>query len=120
MGISATLIGGGTWTGASKELLTGVLRGEWGFVGRVLSDYIGSGVCKSYVFIYGGLYAGNDQRLNTNEGFFSLAGAEKNPTVVNLMREATHRVLYSAINSAGIMIWGGLLCRGARPRAASI
>lgn len=82
-----------------------MLRGEWGFVGRVLSDYIGSGVCKSYVSIYGGLYAGNDQRLNTNEGFFSLAGAEKNPTV---------------INSAGIMIWGGLLCRGARPRAASI
>lgn len=97
-----------------------MLRGEWGFVGWVLSDYIGSGVCKSYVSIYGGLYAGNDQLLNTNEGFFSLAGAEKNPTVVNLMREATHRVLYSAINSAGIMIWGGLLCRGARPCAASI
>lgn len=93
---------GGTWTGASKELLTGVLRGEWGFVGRVLSDYIGSDVCKSYVSIYGGLYAGNDQLLNTNEGFFSLADAAKNPTIVSLMREATHRVLYSAINSAGM------------------
>ena len=93
---------GGTWTGASKELLTNVLRGEWGFVGRVLSDYIGSDVCKSYVSIFSGLYAGNDQLLNTNEGFFSLEGAQDNPTVLNLMREATHRVLYSAINSAGM------------------
>lgn len=100
-GISATRIGG-TWTGASKPLLTEVLRNEWGCVGRVLSDYIGSDVCKSYVSIYGGLYAGNDQRLNTNEGFFPLADAEKNPTIVNLMRNATHRVLYSAINSAGM------------------
>lgn len=56
-----------------------MLRGEWGFVGWVLSDYIGSGVCKSYVSIYGGLYAGNDQLLNTNEGFFSLAGAKRTP-----------------------------------------
>lgn len=53
-------------------------------------------------------------------GLFLPGRREKNPTVVNLMREATHRVLYSAINSAGIMIWGGLLCRGARPCAASI
>ena len=45
---------------------------------------------------------GNDQLLNTNEGFFSLADAEKNPTIVNLMHNATHRVLYSAINSAGM------------------
>lgn len=93
---------GGTWTGACKPLLTTVLRDEWGFVGRVLSDYIGSDVCKSYVSIYGGLYAGNDQLLNTNEGFFSLEDAKDNPTILNLMREATHRVLYSAINSAGM------------------
>lgn len=93
---------GGTWTGASKPLLNEVLRNEWGFVGRVLSDYIGSDVCKSYVSIYSGLYAGNDQLLNTNEGFFSLADAKDNPTIVNLMREATHRILYSAINSAGM------------------
>ncbi len=71
-------------------------------MGRVLSDYIGSDVCKSYVSIFSGLYAGNDQLLNTNEGFFSLEGAQDNPTVLNLMREATHRVLYSAINSAGM------------------
>lgn len=93
---------GGCWTGASKPLLTNVLRGEWGFVGRVLSDYIGSEVCRNYVSIYSGLYAGNDQLLNTNEGFYSLAGAKDNPTIVNLMRDATHRVLYSAINSAGM------------------
>lgn len=79
-----------------------MLRNEWGFVGQVLSDYIGSDVCKSDVSIYGGLYAGNDQLLNTNEGFFSLANAAKNPTIVNLMRNATHRVLYSAINSASM------------------
>lgn len=93
---------GGTWTGACKQLLTNVLRDEWGFVGRVISDYIGSDVCKSYVSIYGGLYAGNDQLLNTNEMFFSLADAKNNPTILNLMRQATHRVLYSAINSAGM------------------
>ncbi|MCX4313581.1 MAG: glycoside hydrolase family 3 C-terminal domain-containing protein [Clostridia bacterium] len=93
---------GGTWTGGYKPLITGVLREEWGFTGRVLSDYIGSDVCESYISVYDGLLAGNDQFLNTNTLFYSLSGAEKNATVVSLMRESCHRILYSAINSAGM------------------
>lgn len=113
---------GGTWTGAYRPLITDVLRGEWGFVGRVLSDYNGSAVCISYMSVYGGLYAGNDQWLNTNTTYYDLSDAEGNATIMNLMRRACHRILYSAVNSAGmngisedtrvvtiVPLWRGLL-----------
>lgn len=93
---------GGTWTGGYKPLITGVLRDEWGFTGRVLSDYIGSQVCESYISVYAGLLAGNDQFLNTNTQYYRLNDAKNNATVVTLMRESCHRILYSAINSAGM------------------
>lgn len=93
---------GGTWTGGYKPLITGVLRDEWGFTGRVLSDYIGSQVCESYISVYAGLLAGNDQFLNTNTQYYKLDAAKGNATVVTLMRESCHRILYSAINSAGM------------------
>ena len=83
-------------------------------MGRVLSDYNGSAVCISYMSVYGGLYAGNDQWLNTN--------TEGNATIMNLMRRACHRILYSAVSSAGmngisedtrvvtiVPLWRGLL-----------
>lgn len=93
---------GGTWTGGYKPLITGVLRDEWGFTGRVLSDYIGSQVCESYISVYAGLLAGNDQFLNTNTQYYKLDAAKNNAAAVTLMRESCHRILYSAINSAGM------------------
>lgn len=93
---------GGTWTGGYKPLITGVLRDEWGFTGRVLSDYIGSQVCESYISVYAGLLAGNDQFLNTNTQYYKLDDAKNNPAAVALMRKACHNILYSAINSAGM------------------
>lgn len=93
---------GGTWTGGYKPLITGVLRDEWGFVGRVLSDYIGSQVCESYISVYAGLLAGNDQFLNTNTTYYKLDDGRNNAEVITMMREACHRILYSAINSAGM------------------
>lgn len=93
---------GSVWTGASYNLLTEVLRNEWGFEGRVLSDYNGSTAYSVYQSIYGALEAGNDQMLNTSTSLYQLTDGQNNAAVVNLMRKACHNILYSVINSAAM------------------
>lgn len=93
---------GSVWTGASYNLLTEVLRNEWGFQGRVLSDYNGSTAYSVYQSVYGALEAGNDQMLNTSTSLYVLSDAQNNAAVANLMRTACHNILYSVINSAAM------------------
>lgn len=45
---------GGAWTGVHKGLVTNILRGEWGFVGCVVTDSSSIGNTQK------GLYAGTD------------------------------------------------------------
>ena len=56
---SFTLIGP-KWTGANSELLNGVLRGEWGFQGMVLTDWFGS---YGYQVTMDSVLNGNDMML---------------------------------------------------------
>lgn len=86
------------WCGGSKELLTDVLRGEWGFQGTVVTDYfMGFGdVC--YMGGYDGLYAGNDLWLAPIDGM-GLTLDTSSATIVNQMRGACHNILYMSANS---------------------
>lgn len=91
---------GTQWCGAHDGLLEGVLRGEWGFEGYVISD------CPWFEFmgVVDGLMAGNDCIL------YSLSDAQKqqyydqadNPTVAQAIRTSTHRVLYVIANSCAM------------------
>ena len=94
---------GATWAGGHYNLITGVLRGEWGFNGFVLTDYeVGSGK-GSYMDTLQTLAAGGDAKLKT-VGMDALFGFDisKHPAYQAYGREAAHHILYTVVNSAGM------------------
>ena len=89
---------GTTWAGASKALLTDVLRGEWGFVGMVVTDSAMANT--SWMDPNLAVRAGNDMML-------CLMGASietNNNTARNAMRAACHNILYTQANSAAVQV----------------
>lgn len=91
---------GVTWCGAHKGLMTNVLRNEWGMRGFGLTDYSTTG--KTYN-VFHGLLAGTDSWDCSNSDAWAkrlMNWKEKNDVVlVKAMREATHRILYTVVNS---------------------
>ena len=89
------------WTGASRELLTDVLRTEWGFDGHVVTDF--SGLSSSYMRIETGLKAGNDCWLSTSSTYVDKLNAyKKDAAMANWLRQACRRILYTVANSAAM------------------
>ena len=89
---------GTKWTAANPNLITNVLRNEWGFHGTVLTDW----ASMYYMDLGIGLQAGNNQWLNTNGDLYKIDNFKNSATVVTAMREATHNILYTAVNSAAM------------------
>ena len=80
---------------SNHELLTDVLRGEWGFKGMVISDF-DSGY--GYMLTDAAVRAGNDLMLATTQpvcGALDTASA----TLVNALRQASRNILYVVGNS---------------------
>ena len=109
MGIMSAYVNlGCTWAGASKALLTDVLRGEWGFEGMVLSDACSFAV--DYMDANLAIRAGNDIMLNLPEGgtiepygLIEVSTLETdNNTARKAMRNACHNILYVLANSAAV------------------
>ena len=91
---------GGIWCGANSALLTDVLTNEWGFRGIVVTDYASAN--EAYMFIDAGLQAGSDLWLNTDSEVYKLSGAANSPTLVNALRNASHDILYTVVNSSAM------------------
>ncbi len=92
---------GATWAGGNYNLVTGVLRNEWGFNGFALTDY----EVASYMFTDQNLAAGGDAKLKSDGVFgnfafgYSLKGNEE---YQGYAREAAHHILYTVVNSAAM------------------
>ena len=80
---------------ANNELLNTVLRGEWGFVGMVETDYNGS---YGYQITDHCIRNGNDLMLGFN-GAASNVLSDQSATAVKAMRQACKNILYTAGNS---------------------
>lgn len=90
---------GTTWAGGSYNLLTEVLRGEWGFNGTVITDYY-----YATPYMYGDLMirAGGDITLGQSSNITSL----NTPTQIANIRRATHNMLYTVANSNAMNGYG--------------
>ena len=93
---------GSWWAGASKPLLTTLLREEWGFHGVVVTDYAGS----DYMACNIGLRAGNDLWLTPSDLSSSIdPGAVYKATphdATILFRRACKNILYACAHSNNV------------------
>lgn len=89
---------GMTWCGRNLQLMTKVLRGEWGFDGFVISDQATANRTEK-LDIYDGLAAGTDLWLNSAAGTWVYEGYDTNPTFMNMLRGACKNILYTVANS---------------------
>ena len=94
---------GATWAGGHYNLITEVLRNEWGFNGFVLTDYeVGRGK-GAYMDTIQTLGAGGDAKLKT-VGMDALFGFDisEYPEYYALGRDAAHHILYTVVHSSGM------------------
>lgn len=86
---------GATYARGHYGLLTEVLRGEWGFKGIIITDYVDDSSENADQI----LSAGGDCILNT--GGVPLS-ATNNARIRNELRRATHNILYTVVNSSAM------------------
>ena len=90
---------GTVWCGHHSGLQQDVLRGEWGFIGGIITDNAG---LPNYMDIKAGLQAGTDLWMNNNETRYLIDGYESDPQIMTYLRNATHNLLYTMVNSAAM------------------
>ncbi|MBO7196940.1 MAG: glycoside hydrolase family 3 C-terminal domain-containing protein [Clostridia bacterium] len=86
---------GTTWNGASYEMMTAILRDEWGYDGLVISDWVTDGSAMSYV---DGVMAGTDT-FDGNGLASELTKYSENAAVAQAVRLAAKRVIYNVIQT---------------------
>lgn len=95
---------GTTWSGFNQNLMSGILRGEWGNQAMYITDNILTEYCDaSAAIVAGGVtcfdammrYAIDDLKETVGSG-------NPDPIVVNALVEAMHHNLYTIINSAAM------------------
>ena len=82
---------GPTWAGGNYNLLTRLLRGEWGFEGMVITDYN----LTSYMNLDQMVRAGGDLNLSAGKKLKDVSSA----TAVTAIRNSAKNILYTVANS---------------------
>ena len=101
---------GTTWAGGDYNLLTNIVRKEWGFNGLIITDYIEE---ISYMNPQQMAYAGGDCQLN-NAGFPGNYKTETNLVNYYYGRLCAKRILYTVANSKVMngLIHGAVVAEG--------
>ncbi len=89
---------GNKWVGESSALMKTILRDEWGFRGFVVSDFFrnnGHGFMNADEALANGV----DAMLSTFAGGPNQVSDKSAASNVRYMREATHNILYTTVNS---------------------
>ncbi len=93
---------GATWAGSNRNLMTNVLRNEWGFKGMVITDQA-SVPAMFYEDIISGLWAGTDMWLNTGSSYWDLDtfydGATNNAKIMQSVHNAAKNIIYAVVTS---------------------
>jgi beta-glucosidase len=99
---------GSVWAGGSYELLTEVLRNEWGFTGSVITDFN----LYSHMPADQMIRAGGDLNLSQAK----LPTVSNSPTQVAAIRKAAKNILYTIANSNAMNGYGdGVVYRNTNP-----
>lgn len=83
---------GPVWTGGCYNLVTGILRNEWGFNGMVLTDYGSSDYMDTDMM----LAAGGDAQLRTG---ISAPTDSESAAALSLLRQSAKHIIYTVVNS---------------------
>ena len=87
---------GATWVGGDYDLITGVVRGEWGFEGWIITDNADTGV-----FMNAGqmIEAGADSKLTASDPTDTWTFDSSDAAQYRYAREAVHHLLYVMANT---------------------
>ena len=88
---------GCVWSGHHAGLITNICRGEWGFVGNIITDYMTTYADARNA--QAATFAGQDMYLNSNAGAWFIDGYANNASVMQSLRRASHNILYVYANS---------------------
>lgn len=101
---------GATWCGQDQNLLGNVVRGEWGFDGFIITD-MDAGLLVSegkgdtlFMHAPNSIISGTDAYITMFPYYRSgqLNEVKDSPTVMQAVRESSHRMLYTLVNSAAM------------------
>ena len=86
---------GATWVGGSYNLISGIVRGEWGFDGWIITDNADTGV-----FMDAGqmIQAGADSKLTVSDPAGTWKFDSSDPVAYRYARNAAHHLLYTMAN----------------------